>query len=164
MGIRSVEMSYTVLILWKQFLLPKNSIQFDFTFYQFFLNQVLLKIPYSCTNELADQAIKLTWFVTNVINNHACSCIDSTSDNFSLQVESASVNLCVNRPSRFTDHELLHVKHTEFVWSSMWNSTAIHDHWGFTCESSRETPCEVNVKMCELVACEISDLLPFSED
>ena len=31
---------------------------------------------------------------------------------------------------------------------SMWNSIAIHDHWGFTCESSCETPCEVYVKIC----------------
>ena len=30
----------------------------------------------------------------------------------------------------------------QFVWSSMWNSTAIHDHWGFTCQSS----CETHVK------------------
>ena len=33
-------------------------------------------------------------------------------------------------------------QHKQFVWSSMWNSTAIHDHWGFTCQSS----CETHVK------------------
>ena len=38
----------------------------------------------------------------------------------------------------------------------------ISNLWGFTCECSRETPCEVYVKiMCELVACEILDVLPW---
>ena len=32
------------------------------------------------------------------------------------------------------------------MWSSRWNSIAIHDHWGFSCESSYESPCEVYVK------------------
>ena len=42
----------------------------------------------------------------------------------------------------------------------MWNSIAIHDHWGVTCESSCETPCEVYVKICVNLH-EI--LLPFNE-
>ena len=59
----------------------------------------------------------------------------------------ASVNLCVNRSSWFTEYMCVK-QHKQFVWSSMWNSIAIHDHWGFTCESSCETPCEVYVKIC----------------
>ena len=85
--------------------------------------------------------------MTICINNHACSW--QYIRQFLLQVESASVNLCVNRTRWFTEHEQLHVKqHTKFVWSGMWNSIAIHDHWGYTCESSCETPCEVYLKMC----------------